>query len=80
MPTVGNLVAFVNYMAGATGFGGQRNGDYHSLCHRFVDGRNAGLAPRQMYYLNVRNFTIENGSISCSAEQRRCDALIERLP
>ena len=39
-----------------------------------------GLVPRQTYYLNVRNFTIETGSISCSAEQRRCDALIELLP
>jgi hypothetical protein len=39
-----------------------------------------GLAPGQTYYLNVRNVAIENGSISCSAELRRCDALVTLVP
>ena len=29
---------------------------------------------------NLRNFTIENGSISCPAEQRRCDAFVTLVP
>lgn len=38
------------------------------------------LAPGQTYYLNVRNVSIENGSFSCSAQQQRCDALINLVP
>jgi hypothetical protein len=39
-----------------------------------------GLALGQTYYLNVRNVAIENGSISCPAELRRCDALVTLVP
>ena len=39
-----------------------------------------GLAPGQTYYLNVRNVVIENGSISCTSSQRRCDALVNLVP
>jgi hypothetical protein len=39
-----------------------------------------GLAPGPTYYLKVRNVAIENGSISCSAELRRCDALVTLVP
>jgi hypothetical protein len=39
----------------------------------------AGLAPGQTYYLSVRNYSIENGSISCQATQR-CDALVTFVP
>jgi hypothetical protein len=39
-----------------------------------------GLVPGQTYYLNVRNFTIGNGSISCPAQQRRCDAFVYLVP
>jgi hypothetical protein len=40
----------------------------------------AGLAPGQTYYLTVRNYSIENGSISCDASQQRCDALVTFVP
>jgi hypothetical protein len=39
-----------------------------------------GLVPGQTYYLSVRNFTIGNGSISCPAQQRRCDAFVYLVP
>ena len=39
-----------------------------------------GLAPGQPYYLNVRNFTFADGTISCPAEQGRCDALVYLVP
>ena len=39
-----------------------------------------GLAPGQTFYLNVRNFTIENGTISCPVELQRCDALVNLVP
>jgi hypothetical protein len=39
-----------------------------------------GLGLGQTYYLNVRNVAIDNGTISCSAEQRRCDALVNLIP
>jgi hypothetical protein len=39
-----------------------------------------GLAAGQTYYLNVRNFSIDNGSISCSVEQQRCDAIVNLVP
>jgi hypothetical protein len=39
-----------------------------------------GLQPGQTYYLNVRNFTIEDGTISCPAALQRCDALVNLVP
>jgi hypothetical protein len=52
--------------------------------NNFVIGSSAsgtpGLQPGQTYYLNVRNFTIENGTISCPAELQRCDALVNLVP
>ncbi len=38
------------------------------------------LQPGQTYYLNVRNWSVETNSISCPAEQRRCDALLYLVP
>jgi hypothetical protein len=38
------------------------------------------LTPGQTYYLNVRNFTSTDGSISCPIELRRCDALLYFVP
>ena len=38
------------------------------------------LQPGQTYYLNVRNWSVESNSISCPAEQRRCDALVYLVP
>jgi hypothetical protein len=39
-----------------------------------------GLAPGQTYYLNVRNVSIDSGTISCSPQQQRCDALVNLIP
>jgi hypothetical protein len=38
------------------------------------------LQPGQTFYVNVRNWSVESNSISCSAELRRCDALVYIVP
>ena len=43
-------------------------------------GGTPGLQPGQTYYLNVRNFTIENGTISCTQALQRCDAIVTLVP
>ena len=35
------------------------------------------LAPGQTYFINVRNWQLETGQVSCPQEQQRCDALVE---
>jgi hypothetical protein len=43
-------------------------------------GSTPGLQPGQTYYLNVRNVSIENGTISCPQSLQRCDALVNLVP
>jgi len=64
-------------LGGANGPLGRAAGSTASLA--FKIGANApnltGLTAGQTYYLNVRNYAPNSGTVSCSASQQRCDAI-----